>query len=469
MQLLRKKVLQFIKEHGLFAPGERVIVAFSGGADSMALLDVLANLPDFPLDLLLAHLNHLLRGDESDGDELFARSVAKKYALPLEISRVDVAAFAQEKALSLEEAGREVRRDFFLELARKHSADAVALGHHRDDQAETVLMRLVRGAAGSGLTGMLPKTAGTLFVRPLLCLERSGIEAYLRKGSLQWREDSSNSDTKFLRNRIRHELLPLLRSYNPGIAELLNQTAQALAADEKLLEAVTDRAFSSMVLSTSAAFRINLDMLLNEPQALRKRLYRKVLSAVKGDLRRISSSHLADIDRLAVSKKGGGRLLLPFGVNVVKEYGSILLTAAPEESLPKPCEISVDRCGSYPLPFCGTLSVERVNALPSAWQKADRDTMFIDPEQFPFPWTIRCFRGGDRFTPFGMTGRKKLKDLFIDRKIPLADRKKIPLLLCRDEIVWICGVQVSEKARITGSAGELLLLRLGDNEAQERH
>lgn len=469
MHLFRKKVLQFIKEHGMFTPGDKVIVAFSGGADSMALLDILANLPDFPLELVLAHMNHLLRGNESDGDELFARSVAGKFALQLEISRVDVAALAQAKGLSLEEAGREARRCFFGELLKKHSADAVALGHHRDDQAETVLMRLVRGAAGSGLTGICPKKAGTIFVRPLLCVERAGIEAYLRKGALSWREDSSNSDTKFLRNRIRHELLPLLRTYNPGIDLLLNQTAQALAADEELIEAIADRAFSSMVLSSPAEVRINLDMLRNEPQALRKRLYRKALAAFKGDLKRISAQHLADIDRLAVGGKGSGRLSLPVGVIVVKEYSSLLLTAMPAAPVINPGEISVERCDSYQLQSGGSFSVESVAELPPDWQQVGRYSMFLDRKQFPFPWTIRCFCEGDRFTPFGMKGRKKLKDLFIDRKIPLAERKKIPLLLCGDEIIWVCGVQVSEKARIAGSSGELLLLRISCGEAQERH
>lgn len=469
MQLLRKKVLNFIREHGLFTPGEKVIVAFSGGADSMALLDILANLPDFPLELVLAHMNHQLRGDESDGDELFARSVAGKFALQLEISRVDVAAFAQAKGLSLEEAGREARRSFFLKVAKKHSADAVALGHHRDDQAETVLMRLVRGAAGSGLTGICPKKSDSVFVRPLLCLERAGIEAYLRKGALLWREDSSNSDIKFLRNRIRHELLPQLRSYNPGIVELLNQTAQALAADEELLDLIAGRAFSSMVLSSPAEVRINLDMLLNEPQALRKRLYRKAIAAFKGDLKRISAQHLADIDRLAVGGKGSGRLSLPAGVIVVREYSSLLLTAMPAAPVIYPGEISVDRCDSYPLQFGGSFSVESAAALPPDWLQAGQYSMFLDLNQFPFPWTIRCFCEGDRFTPLGMKGRKKLKDLFIDRKIPLAGRKKIPLLLCGDEIIWVGGVQVSEKARITGAGEELLLLRISLGEAQERH
>ena len=469
MLLVRKKVLNFIKEHGLLAPGDRVVAGFSGGADSMALLDILANLPDFPLNLVPAHLNHLLRSDESDGDETFVRRVAEKYALPLEISRVDVAAIAGDQGLSLEEAGREARRSFFLDVAGQHSAAAVALGHQRDDQAETVLMRLVRGSAGSGLTGMRPGVPGNIFVRPLLCLNRSEIEAYLRKGRLEFREDISNSDTRFLRNRIRHELIPLLRSYNPLISECLNQTAEALAADEELLESVVETAYPGIVSSDNGEIRINLQALLHEPQALRKRLYRRALSAVKGDLRRISSKHLADMDSLAIAEKGGGKLSLPSGVLVIKEYNSMIITGIPEEPAGENREISVDSCGSYELAPDKTLLVERVDLPPSDWKEADKNTIFVDMNQLPFPWTIRSFRDGDRFIPFGMTGRKKIKDLFIDKKIPQVLRKRIPLFLCKGEIFWAGGVQLAEKTRINESSRELLCLRLICNALTDRH
>lgn len=469
MLLVRKKILHFIKEHGLLAPGDRVIVAFSGGADSMALLDILANLPDFPLHLVLAHLNHLLRGDESDGDEIFVRIIAEKYALPLEISWVDVAYLAQNKGLSLEEAGREARYSFLKDVAKKQSAVAVALGHHRDDQAETVLMRLVRGAAGSGLTGMRPGLPGNIFVRPLLCLNRSEIEAYLRKGRLKFREDSSNSDTSFFRNRIRHELMPLLKSYNPGITERLNQTAEALAADEELLESVVERAFPKIVSTANDEIRINLQALLHEPQALRKRLYRKVISAVKGDLKRISSKHLADMDRVAIAAKGGRKLSLPSGVIVIKKYDLMTITRVPEEPGGEIAEISVDSCGSYVLDSGSTLSVERADSLPLDWMVIGTDTIFVDVKQLPFPWTIRSFMEGDRFTPFGMTGRKKIKDLFIDKKIPQAFRKCIPLFLCKGEIFWVGGIKQAENTRINGSPGGLLRLRVICNALTDRH
>lgn len=469
MQLIRKKVLKFIAEHGLLAPGDRVVVAFSGGADSMALLDILASLAAFPLQLVIAHLNHCLRGDESDGDELFARSIAEKYALPLEISRIDIKAAAAQQRLSLEETGRNARRSFFLNVTEKHSAVAVVLGHHRDDQAETVLMRLVRGAAGSGLAGMKPKLPGSVFVRPLLCLSRVDIEGYLRKGLLQWREDSSNSDNKFLRNRIRHELLPLLRSYNPEIADCLNQTAQALAADEELLEDVVAKVCKRVAATSPDEIRLNLDMLLHEPQALRKRLYRRAIFTLQGDLRRISAQHLAAIDRLAIGGKGIGKLSLPSGVIVERKYDSMTLTTILAQNINDNPELAVNSCGSYQLNPELTLVIGKINALPSDWLDSGNDTVFVDSGQFPFPWIVRCFRDGDRFTPFGMKGRKKLKDLFIDKKIPRAVRKTIPILLCRGEIFWVGGVQMAEETRITESSARMLRLRLIPHTTSDRH
>lgn len=460
MKLIREKVFKFIREHALLLPGDKVVIAFSGGADSLALLDIIASLPDFPVQVIIAHLNHCLRGAESEGDELFVRSVAERFAFPLEISSVDIKAMADDEGLSLEEAGRNARRSFFMDVADKHSAVAIALGHHSDDQAETVLMRLVRGAAMSGLTGMRPKSAGNIFVRPLLCLSRAEIESYLHKGALQWREDSSNADTKFLRNRIRHELLPLLRSYNPAIPACLNQTATALAADEDLLEEVVGEVFSRIAATSFDKIQLNLRMLQNEPAALRKRLYRKSIFTLKGDLRRISSKHLADIDSLANKVKGSGKLSLPSGMLVIKKYNVMILTTAAEKNIIDNFDRIINLCGSYELEPNQTLLVEKADFLPGSRLETDKNTIFLEKDQFPFPWMIRCFKEGDRFTPLGMRGRKKLKDLFIDKKIPNTARKKIPLFICRGDIFWVGGVQAAEKTRITEVSGNLLRLRL---------
>lgn len=469
MQLLRKKVLRYIVEQGLFTPGETIVVAFSGGADSTALLDILANLADFPLKLVLAHLNHCLRGEDSEGDALFAGTVSKKYALPIEISRVDVTAAAEANRLSLEEAGRNARYSFLREVAEKHSAGAVALGHHRNDQAETVLMRLIRGSAGSGLVGMKPKSSDKVFVRPLLCLSRTEIESYLCKGGMHWREDSSNADIKFLRNRIRHELLPLLNTYNPAITESLNQTAQALAADEELLAAVVERVYAQITTTSPGEISLDVKLLLLQPEALRKRLYRQALCNLQGNLRGISAQHLVDIDRLATGDKGSGKLSLPSGLLVIRNYAALILTNIPEKRLEVPGRLSLNSCGVYTLAPDQTLVLEEIESLPTSWRNLGKDTIFVDSRRLPFPWTIRYFSDGDRFTPFGMEGTKKLKELFIDRKIPHAARKMIPLFLCRGTIFWVGGVQVAEDTRITEPSNQLLQLRIISSSPEDRH
>lgn len=465
MQLLRRKVARFIGERRLFMPGDTVIIALSGGADSMALLDILVNLPQLRLKLVPAHLNHLLRGEESGGDELFVRQTAERYGLTAEVSRVDVAGAAAAARLSLEEAGREARYDFFRKLARKYGAASVALAHHRDDQAETVLLRLLRGSAGSGLAAMRPKGGDGLFVRPLLDVSRGEIEAYLLKAGIPWREDGSNSDIRFLRNRIRHELLPLLRGYNPRIAESLGQTAAALACDEELLCAVTAGAFGRCVTSAGDARIVDLGLLGSEHRALRPRLYRLAIAEVKGDLRRISFSHIAAVEKLVAAEPPNATLDLPGGVLVVREYGRLLFS--PVGSRPVPPEdhfsLRIDGAGGYRLPDGRSLVVEEFPSLPEGWRSQGRNTLWVSASAVPLPWEVRYFCAGDRFHPLGMTGEKKLKDLFIDRKIPREERGRIPLVLSGGRIFWVGGVQ---PAAVVGGVAEgtgVMRLRLAGN------
>lgn len=461
MQLLRRKIARFIGENRLLSSGDRVIVALSGGADSVALLDILANLPGYHLNLIPAHLNHLLRGVDSDGDEEFVRRLSANYGLKPEIVRVDVAAYASGRGISLEEAGREARYAFFRELASRIGASRVALAHHRDDQAETVLLRLLRGSAGSGLAAMRPGGDDELFVRPLLEISRREIEAYLQKRGIGWREDSSNLDTRFLRNRVRHELIPLLRGYNPRITESLCQTAAALAGDEEVLEAVTAEVFSRCVTADGGICTVDLGLLDEEMRALRPRIYRLAIAAAKGDLRRISFRHLTAVERLATGGPPNGRVELPGGLRVAREYGRLLfLVAGGEEPGVAGFSLFVEGPGRYPLPGGVSLQVEEFTSLPKDWSEVGRDTLWIDPGAVPLPWEVRSFRRGDRFRPVGMTGEKKLKDLFIDRKIPLARRRLIPLFLSRGEIFWVGGVQPAACVVMPPHGGGVLRLRI---------
>ena len=442
-----KQILHFIRSNSLFTPGDTVVVAVSGGADSVALLDILASLRGLRLKLVAAHLNHMLRGDESDGDEGFVRNLADSYGLPIVVRRVDVRDVARREGKSLEDAGRSCRYAFFDEVAATHGACSVALAHHADDQAETVLLRLLRGAAGSGLCAMAPRSAGR-YVRPLLGVSRREIEGYLEARGIAWRNDSSNEDGKFLRNRIRHELIPFLSGYNPAISERLAATAEALAADEEFLDAATDEAFARHAVLSADGVTLSVAGAQSEPRGIRLRLYRRAVLRAKGDLARISIRHLQALDRLIFSPRPNLSLTLPDAIRVGKRYEEIIFTSMEEKKLPPPDDIFLDGPGIYLLPGLGMLSVDFTHS-PEDLKSTPVTTAYFDLEHAPFPWHVRRFRPGDRISPFGMAGQKKVKELFIDAKIPVSARRLLPLLFCGETLLWVGGVRRSSAASIT--------------------
>jgi tRNA(Ile)-lysidine synthase len=441
------KVLSFINENSLFVPGDTILVAVSGGADSVALMDILSTLRDFRLNLVACHLNHLLRGAESDDDEEFVRQLARSYGLPIEVRRVDVREIAASEKRSLEDAGRTARYAFFDEVAASRDAHAIALAHHADDQAETVLLRLLRGAGSSGLCAMAPKSAGR-YVRPLLNVSRREIVDYLQKRGVAWRTDSSNDDMEFLRNRIRHELIPLLSTYNPAISERLAATAQALAADEEFLDTTTAVIFTRHRVRNADEVTLSVPGVLTEPRGIRLRLYRQAILQARGDLARISFRHLKEIDRLFFSPKPHLTLTLPDSLRVAKIYQMISFFTAGDDKSPPLEELLVEGPGIYPLNSGGMLTVDFAQPTGDL-RSAPASIAYFDFDQTPFPWRIRKFRPGDRFSPYGMDGHKKVKELFIDGKIPLFTRRRIPLLFSGETLIWVGGMRRSSKAPLS--------------------
>jgi tRNA(Ile)-lysidine synthase len=459
MTTLLNKCLKNISDNELLHSGDTVIVAVSGGADSMALLDILSKLEEVRLNLVVAHLDHMLRGDDSDTDAAFVRDAALKYGLPFELRSSDIRRFSLQSKLSLEEAGRKARYEWFDEVALKYGARAVALGHHADDQAETVLMRLLRGAGTTGLSGISPG-AGSRYIRPLLCCTRSEIEEYLRERNLPFRTDESNIDTRFLRNRIRHELLPSLESYNPSIRDRLVATAEILSDDEELLESVTEQSLNLMASVGKQRVDIDLPSLSAQLRGLRLRLYRRAIRAVKGNLDHITLKHLRHIDDLALSGKANSHFRLPGHLQVTKCYKTLAIATCDADADSGPFELLVEGPGLYPLPGGRQLSVTVEYGHPGNWKCLPPCKAYIDAASAPFPWIIRTFRDGDRFTPFGMKGSKKLKDFFIDMKIPLQTRRNIPLVVAGNKILWIAGLRLAEEARLTASEGAVIVAGL---------
>ena len=456
---LQTRITAAIRTQQLFRPGDTLIIGLSGGADSTALLDLLSTLPAFPLRLIAAHLNHCLRGADSDADEQFCRELAAHHGIPFESRRVDVKTMARADSLNLEDAGRRARIVFFDELVTTRQARAVVLAHHTDDQAETVLMRLLRGSGMSGLAGM-PWRNDRGYVRPMLEITRSEIEAYLSERHLEWREDSSNRDISFLRNRIRHELLPLLEQYNPSVRTCLTITAGILSAEDALLDDQTVQAAGQVCRFPDGTASCDISRLDALPLALQRRLIRLMLSRLAGNLEHITHRHLENILQMATAARPNLRISLPQGLVAVKEYGTLIITSRDKPAF-ESSEISIPGPGSYRLPDGSLLRIELSPAPVDPCGAAT--TACFDADRALFPWQVRTFRPGDRIQPLGMSGSKKVKDIFIDAKIPAARRTRTPLVFCGSELIWIVGLRTSRLSKIDSSTSRIIIAVLTEN------
>ena len=452
---LNARVSRTIREHKLFTPGDTIIVAISGGADSTALLDLLANLPEFSPRLVAAHLNHCLRGAESDADEEFVRSLATQYDIPMESRRIDVKDMAQKQGLNLEDAGCRARLSFLNEVRTRRQAAAIALAHHGDDQAETVLMRLLRGSGMTGLAGMSCQN-GHGIIRPLLNISRAEIEEHLKLRGLGYREDASNQDTTFLRNRIRHELLPLLKQYNPAIRDRLTATAALLADENELLNQLTEKIVARVCRFDGNTAVCDIRILQEEPLPLRRRLFRQVLGKLVGSLDHFSNRHISALEHLINSPRPNATLNLPQGVVALREYDTLKLRLSPAvPAAATAYALAIDKPGRYELPDGSSLTVEFVTG-PIDFSDSAANIACFDLRKVPFPWHVRTFRDGDRVVPLGMSGSKKVKEIFINAKIPLSQRRLIPLVFCNDTLIWICGLRISQLARVDDSSSRII-------------
>jgi len=450
MSLLRE-VERAVRRERLLEPGMRVAVACSGGADSVALLRLLEALRDtLGVRLLVVHLNHQLRSVESDADEGFVRQLAERLGLDCVVQREEVAARATRDRLNLEEAGRRARMEFFTSLMADGKADAVALAHTLDDQAETVLARIVRGAGTRGLAGIYPlmELAGGRIVRPLLGMRRAALRAYLSEREQAWREDASNLDRDRLRNRIRLELLPEL---NPAAIEHLGRLAAQAREEEHFWSALVEGRYRALVSRAGDTFELDVAGLLTPApelaclpagaareaqRALARRLLRRTLAAVRGDLRRLTQTHVQSVLRLAEEGQSGQRAELP-GAVVERSFDRLVFRRSLE---PGPAwqdyQVRVEGPGAVPLPGEGSLRFKLV-AVEEVESSYNELKGAVDAARAPFPLLVRAWQPGDSYRPAGTARRKKLKTLFQERRIPVRERQRTPVVVCAGEIVWV--------------------------------
>lgn len=446
----------------LFAPDDTLIVAVSGGADSVALLDLLTTLPCYTLRLIVAHLNHQLRGTASDADERFVRELAARYGLPCEVQRVSVRQLAKAEKLSLEEAGRAARYTFFEQLRRERQATAVVTAHHADDQAETLLLRLLRGAGITGLAAMEARTE-TAVVRPLLSFTRDELRGYLAQQGLTFREDASNQDRSILRNRIRHELLPLLEHYGAGIAPRLAATSALLRQDEQLLEEYTQRDFRRLASHGPGWCALPRLELLDLASALRMRLYRQALKLVHGDLQGFERRHTQALDELLIAGDTGTSVNLPRRTTACRTAGQLLIAQRQVLAAQPVTSCAIAGPGCYDLGNGLSVLVEQAPP-PDDWRTVPPTVAYIDPEQAPLPWLVRPPRPGDRLSLGSTGGSCRIKELLIDSKFPRHLRPNLPLLIANDQPLWLAGVKRSALAQVRPGQPSALRLTLHGRE-----
>ena len=453
------KVKQTITKYGLLKPNEKVVVGLSGGPDSTALAVILAQIaPSMGVRLTIAHFNHGLRGRESNEDERSARQLAKKLNLSFISRKMDKAVV--NKGLSPEDLYRRERYKFFDEVAKNNLATKIALGHNLQDQAETVLLHLLRGSGLEGLKGIMPLRDGK-YIRPLIEISREEIIIFLKEAGIAYRRDSSNENKLHLRNKIRLELLPYLRDeFNPRIDETLAQTAEILRDENKIIKECVDKVLKSTCIKKQKnKIILNIEYITMLPLAIRRRLLKELLEDFSLQKNGITFLHINSIGNLLQNMESGRRLSLPFGIEARREYENLILERARVRTKRLEYAYKVEIPGTIYLKERNlTIRLQLMKKSKIDFNVKNKD--YFDLDKIQLPLVLRNRREGDWFQPLGMSGRQKIKSLFIDHKISQQKRDEIMLLADQGSVIWIEGMHLNDQVKITPKTKNVLELEI---------
>ncbi len=458
------RIADFIARHEMFSPGDRVGVAVSGGADSVFLLHALRELAD----LSVVHVDHGIRGKASHDDAGFVRDLAAKFGLPFHLLNANLSVTAG----NLEESARDVRRAFFRQLVTSGTVDRIATAHTRNDQAETVLYRMLRGASLTGLAGILPVTKEGL-VRPLLETDRAEIECWLRQRAIQWRTDETNLDLTYARNRLRHDILPQLReAFNPRLDEALSNMATLARDEESYWKAELDRLDPPVLNPEAQAPKLlSVPDLAKLPTAAARRVIRRAIEGVKGDLRQIDFQHVERILNMAHRKQGHDRIRIP-GLEIFRSFDWIRL-ARPGPNIDKRADFSL------PLPAPGLVELPDGSARitlqllekpetgqPYATVVNELDWQRLTTQNGALPsLELRNWRPGDRYRRVGQSLERKIKLLFQEARVPLWDRWIWPIITYNEAIVW--SRRFGASAEFAAGPSTRVVLQVADSFSKE--
>ena len=476
---LQKRVLEIIARHGMIRPGARVGLGVSGGADSVALLRIFAELrAQLGITIFVLHFHHQLRGAEADEDERFVKALAEELRVPSECGRADVAAEAKRNGWNLEDAARRLRYQFFASVTAAHSLDCVAVAHTANDQAETVLSHLLRGTGIAGLAGIYP-VAG-LIVRPLLELERAELREYLAALGQSWREDATNQDTSRTRARIRHELIPLLlRDFDGSAVTRLARLATHAREDEAFWRSLEDERFHSLATrDSSGAISLRIEDLLaplpslvsdnansvstsavSPTTALSRRLVRRIYFELRGSREQLTSQHVDSVLDVATRSQSGSRIDLP-GITVEKSLDRLYFTnaSATAASARETGKARTTRDFAYTVSRPGDLNGvsivvtelhRRFNLKMVDWPRVESDTVLgrgaLDFDRVQWPLVLRSWQPGDSYRPRGSRRVRKLKRLLLESRVPRSLRVGWPVLASAGAVIWASGYPVAEE------------------------
>ena len=460
MKTDNEAVRRMVKKH--LHSGATILAAVSGGADSVCMLHVLNSLKnEYDFALCAAHVNHMIRGIEADGDEEYVRSLCKGMGVKCYIKKCDVPLFAKERNISLEEAGRAMRYDFFNELRLKHNIDYIATAHNKCDQAETVIMRVLRGTGIDGLRG-IKRAREDGVIRPLLDVTRDEIENYCEAHNLHFKTDSTNSDIEYTRNKIRYELIPYLKRFNPSVIDALAKLADNIAEDADFIDGYAKRLYNSInsPLPAHKPTALHIESLNMLHNAMRTRMYISASRDAMGGSYKLERKHIEAVDRLS-RMQSGGEINLPSGLTVYNRYGWLEF-----ENMRKRSEDIESFC--EPFDENGSVTIEKAGAVISS-QVIDKNDFRPAPNLFAIDYlsikgrgmVVRSRKMGDRMVVFKNGKSKKLKKYFIDMKISKEEREKIPLLAFKDsgDIIAILGHRVCEPYRMKKTSNKLLVVK----------
>lgn len=456
--MMLKKIEQTIKKYSLLENGDHVLVALSGGADSCALLLSLVGLIQANnLKMVVAHFNHGLRANESKGDEVFCRRLAKKFNLAFVTERMRHLSIP--KGISPEDYFRRERYRFLDKVAMDHGANKIALGHHLNDQAETILLNILRGSGLDGLKGFLPMRENK-YIRPLIEVSHQEINDFLKEAGVEYRQDSSNNNKVYLRNHIRNELIPYLKEkYNPRIEQNLARMADIIRRDDEFIGKYVSAILTSpQIQKKKKEVSFSAEYFKRLPISLGYRLLKAVLEDLVPENKGFSSSHIQSVVDLVNKSSSGKSVSLPYRLRAQKEYDHLVISSD---------RIEKTRDYEYPLTIPGTVDLRERHVILST-KRATMDEVdfkclnktYFDRDKIKEPLIIRNRRSGDWFKPLGMQGSQKIKKLFIDRKIPRPKRNSIALIADQESVIWVENMHLSERVKVSPETKNVLILEI---------